>query len=107
MGSIAYDKFGDIALAYGRSSAVAGDFPSIYLSWQTAGEPAGTTDESLIFKGAGSQSNTQNRWVDYTSMVLDGTDMCTFWYTDQYYPAEGSFTWQTRVAGRIKFPRCP
>ena len=108
MGSVAYDKFGDIALAYSRSSAAAGDFPSIYLSGQTAGEPAGTTDaESLIFKGAGSQSNTQNRWGDYTSTALDGADMCTFWYTDQYYSADGSFTWQTRVAGNIKFPSCP
>jgi len=30
MGSVAKDKFGDIALGYSRSSAAAGDFPSLY-----------------------------------------------------------------------------
>ncbi|HEX6502356.1 MAG TPA: hypothetical protein VF011_03860 [Terriglobales bacterium] len=53
MGSVAYDKFGDIALAYSRSSAAAGDFPSIYLSGQTAGDPVGTTDaESLVIQAS-------------------------------------------------------
>jgi hypothetical protein len=108
MGSVAMDKFGDIALGYSRSSAAKGDFPSIYLSGQTAGEPAGTTDtESVVFAGSGSQISTANRWGDYSSMALDGADLCSFWYTTEYYPANGSFAWQTRVAGQIKFPSCP
>lgn len=107
MGSVAYDKNGDIALGYSRSSAAAGDFPSIYLSGQTAGEPLGTTDaESLIFHGSGSQTDTRSRWGDYSSMALDGADLCTFWYTTEYYPATGSFLWNTRVAGKIKFKGC-
>src|SRR5207237_5220354 len=66
MGSVARDKFGNIALGYSRSSSAAGDFPSLYVAGQTAGEPAGTTDaESLIFQGTGSQFNTANRWGDY------------------------------------------
>jgi len=108
MGSVAYDKFGDIALGYSRSSAAAGDFPSLYLSGQTAGEPVGTTDaESLIFAGSGSQIDTGDRWGDYSSMALDGADFCSFWYTTEYYPADGSFAWNTRIAGPIKFPSCP
>jgi hypothetical protein len=90
MGSIARDKSGNIALGYSRSSAAAGDFPSLYLSGQTAGEPAGTTDaESLIFHGLGSQFSTANRWGDYSSMTLDGADRCSFWYTTEYYKADG------------------
>jgi hypothetical protein len=108
MGSVARDKFGDIALGYSRSSATAGDFPSIYLSGQTAGEPPGTTDaESLIFAGSGSQTDTDGRWGDYSSMAVDGADLCTFWYTNQYYPATASFAWNTRIGGQIKFPSCP
>jgi hypothetical protein len=108
MGSVAMDKFGNIALGYSRSSAAAGDYPSLYLSGQTAGEPLGTTDaESLIFQGSGSQFNTGNRWGDYSSIALDGVDGCSFWYTNEYYPADGSFAWSTRIAGAIKFSGCP
>jgi hypothetical protein len=108
MGSVAKDKNGNIALGYSRSSAAAGDYPSLYLSGQTAGELTGTTDaESLIFAGSGSQFNTASRWGDYSSMALDGSDSCSFWYTTEYYPADGSFAWATRIAGSIKFAPCP
>ena len=107
MGSVARDKAGNIALGYSRSSASAGDYPSLYLSGQAAGEPPNTTDtESLIFQGSGSQFNTGNRWGDYSSMALDGADGCSFWYTTEYYPADGSFAWSTRIAGAIKFSGC-
>jgi len=107
MGSVARDKAGNIGLGYSRSSASAGDYPSLYLSGQAAGEPVGTTDtESLIFQGSGSQFNTGNRWGDYSSIALDGADGCSFWYTNEYYPADGSFAWSTRIAGAIKFSGC-
>ena len=107
MGSVARDKAGNIALGYSRSSASAGDYPSLYLSGQTAGESPGTTDaESLIYQGSGSQFNTGNRWGDYSSIALDGADGCSFWYTNEYYPADGSFAWSTRIAGSIKFSGC-
>jgi len=107
MGSVAMDKAGDIALGYSRSSASAGDFPSIYFAGQTAGDPLGTTEsERLIKQGGGSQLNSFDRWGDYSSMALDAADSCTFWYTTEYYPADGSFAWATWVAS-LKFPNCP
>jgi hypothetical protein len=107
MGSVARDKNGNIALGYSRSSSLPLDYPSLYLSGQTAGEPRGTTDlESPIFPGTGSQTDTGSRWGDYTSMALDGADRCTFWYTNEYYKTNGAFAWSTRVA-EIKFPTCP
>jgi len=106
MGSIAYDKNGDIALGYSRSSAAAGDYPSIYYSGQTAGEPKGTTDsEALILQGTGSQTDTADRWGDYSSMALDGADFCTFWYAQEYVPTTGAFAWATWLAS-LKFPSC-
>jgi hypothetical protein len=106
MGSGAMDQMGDIAIGYSRSSAVRGDYPSIYYAGQKAGDHRGTTDaEALIKQGSGSQTDTQDRWGDYSSMALDGADSCTFWYTNEYYPMTGSFAWATWLAS-ITFPGC-
>ena len=106
MGSVAMDKTGNIALGYSRSSATAGDYPSIYYAGQTAGEPLGTTDtEALIKRGTGSQPDTGDRWGDYSSMALDGADSCTFWYTTEYYDTNLRFNWATWLAS-LKFPNC-
>jgi hypothetical protein len=106
MGSVALNRMGDIALGYSRSSGAPGDYPSIYFAGQTAGDPPGTMEtEALIKQGTGSQPDTDNRWGDYSSMALDGTDSCTFWYTNEYYPATVSFSWATWLAS-LKFPNC-
>ena len=106
MGSVAMDQAGDIAIGYSRSSAAAGDYPSIYYAGQTAGDPKGTTEtEALIKQGTGSQPDTGSRWGDYSSMALDGADSCTFWYTTEYYPATVRFAWATWLAS-LKFPNC-
>jgi hypothetical protein len=106
MGSVAMDQAGNIAIGYSRSSAAAGDYPSIYYAGQTAGDPLGTTEtEALIKQGLGSQTDTQDRWGDYSSMALDGADSCTFWYTQEYYPVTASFRWDTWLAS-LKFPNC-
>jgi hypothetical protein len=106
MGSVAMDKMGDIALGYSRSSAASGDYPSIYYAGQTAGDPPGTTEiEALIKQGTGSQPDTASRWGDYSSMVLDGGDSCTFWYANEYYPTTLRFSWATWLAS-LKFPGC-
>jgi hypothetical protein len=112
MGSVAMDKVGDIALGYSRSSATPGDYPSIYYAGQTAGDAPNTTEsEALIHQGGGSQFNAFNRWGDYSSMALDGTDGCRFWYTNEYYPVDGAVTgpgraaWATWIAS-VKFPNC-
>jgi hypothetical protein len=106
MGSVAYDKAGDIAFGYSRSSAAAGDFPSIYYSGQTAGDPPGTTEPgALIKQGSGVQFSTASRSGDYSSVAVDGADGCTFWYATEYYSATGSFAWAKWLAS-LKFPNC-
>jgi hypothetical protein len=106
MGSVAMDKRGDIALGYSRSSAIPGDYPSIFYAGQTAGDAPGTTEaEALIHQGGGSQSASGDRWGDYTAMALDSTDGCTFWYTNQFYPQSGEFAWATWL-NSLKFPKC-
>ena len=62
--------------------------------------------EGTLFAGNGSQTgNNLNRWGDYSSMDVDPSDGCTFWYTNEYIPSDGSFNWRTRI-GSFKFPNC-
>lgn len=104
MGSIAMDQSSDIALGYSVSSASL--YPSIYFTGRVASDPAGSMEgEQLITSGGGSQTGGQNRWGDYSSMTVDPVDDCTFWYTQEYIEADGSFNWNTRIANLI-FPNC-
>ena len=61
--------------------------------------------EATIVAGTGSQTGTLTRWGDYSSMNIDPTDDCTFWFTSEYMGASGTFNWHTRV-GTFKFPNC-
>ncbi len=110
MGSIAQDKQGNMALGY---SVVNGAtvFPGIRYTGRLAGDPAGTMTlgEATVVDGTGVQLTTNSRWGDYTSMNIDPSDDCTFWYVNQYYTAAGQASslagWQTRVAS-FKIPGC-
>src|ERR1019366_8404436 len=63
--------------------------------------------EISMFAGLGAQnfnaSNPLNRWGDYTLMSVDPRDGCSFWYINQYQPANGTFNWKTRIAS-FRFP---
>jgi len=43
------------------------------------------------------------RYGDYTAMMVDPVDGCTFWYTNEYIPANGR--WTTQIASFL-FPTC-
>jgi len=110
MGSIAMDKRGNMALGY---SVVNGTnvFPGIRYTGRRPGSPLGTMPlaEGIITNGTGVQTTTNSRWGDYTSMNVDPTDDCTFWYINEYYTAEGQLSstagWQTRIAS-FRLPGC-
>jgi hypothetical protein len=105
MGSTAMDKNGDIALGFSISGSSR--HPGIHYTGRLAGDPLGsmTQGEGVLFDGGGSQNGGLERWGDYTSMSIDPSDDCTFWYTNQYLAANGSFNWHTRI-GSFKFPSC-
>jgi hypothetical protein len=104
MGSIAMDKFGDIALGYSESSSSL--VPSIAYTDRVPSDPLGTMEaETLAFRGGGSQTSSLHRWGDYSSMSVDPVDDCTFWYTTEYLATSGSFNWSTRILS-FKFPGC-
>lgn len=105
MGSIAMDQSGNIALGFSCSGTSIK--PQIHLTARLAGDAAGqmTQGESSIIDGAGSQTTDLSRWGDYTAMRVDPADGCTFWYTNQYIPTDGTFNWSTRIAS-FRFPTC-
>jgi hypothetical protein len=62
--------------------------------------------ETVIVNGTGSQFGQRlSRWGDYSSMSVDPTDDCTYWYTKEYLKTNGAFNWSTRIA-TMKFPSC-
>ncbi|MGH9364188.1 MAG: S-layer homology domain-containing protein, partial [Thermoanaerobaculia bacterium] len=103
MGSIAQDASGDIALGFSASSDGSGivQDPSVHYTGRLVTDPLGDMSQ-----GEGSfLDSTQPfggfRWGDYSTMVVDPTDQCTFWYTTMY----GAVDWKTRI-GSFKFPSC-
>lgn len=110
MGSIAQDQSGDLAMGYSTSSSSV--HPGIAYTGRLIGDPLGqmTQGEGTLIVGGGSQTTYNggtalSRWGDYSAMTIDPVDGCTFWYTNEYIPANGSFNWKTRI-GSFKFANC-
>jgi hypothetical protein len=105
MGSVAMDQSGNIGLGFSVSGSSI--HPQIHYTGRLASSPAGQMDqgEASIIDGAGSQNGTLSRWGDYSMLSVDPSDDCTFWYTNEYIPSNGTFNWRTRIAS-FKFPGC-
>jgi hypothetical protein len=105
MGSMAMDKLGDIALGYSASSGTV--YPGIRYTGRVPSDTLGTMEaETVIQAGLGAQTKSLNRWGDYSALSVDPVDDCTFWYTNEYLQASGTFNWSTRIAS-FRFPNCP
>ncbi|HEX9114556.1 MAG TPA: hypothetical protein VGA61_00685 [Anaerolineae bacterium] len=109
--SIAVDAAGNAVVGYSTSSGSV--FPSIRWAGRLAGDPLNTLGqgEGSLFAGTGSENfncggAACSRWGDYSAMIVDPVDDCTFWYINEYYPSTGSTFWHTRI-GTVKFPACP
>jgi hypothetical protein len=113
MGSAAQDKDGDIAIGYSRTGTDKP--PGIFATGRLAEDPLGTMTqgEALLKQGNGLQISTLDcdnidcslRWGDYTSMQIDPSNDCTFWYTNQFIPSNGNFNWNTWM-GSFTLPGC-
>jgi hypothetical protein len=104
MGSIAMDGEGNIAVGYSVSSR--NTKPSIRYATRSADDPLGAMgSEVTLIAGAGVQQASYGRWGDYSTMSVDPSDDCTFWYTQQYYANNGTFDFKTRI-GSFRMPGC-
>jgi subtilisin-like proprotein convertase family protein len=106
MSSMAFDSAGDIAMGFSISSSAIN--PSIHYTGRLTTDALGTMGqgEATLVAGTGSQTGSNlSRWGDYSSMNIDPSDGCTFWYTQEYMGASGAFNWHTRI-GNFKFANC-
>jgi Protein of unknown function (DUF1573)/Abnormal spindle-like microcephaly-assoc'd, ASPM-SPD-2-Hydin len=106
MPAIAMDSNQDIAVGFSRSGSGAGQFPSIVYAGRVPSDAAGTLESEVVLKaGAGSQRSGFKRWGDYSSVTIDPSDDCTFWFAEEYQKADGGFNWSTAI-GSFKFAGC-
>jgi hypothetical protein len=106
--SIGMDKEGDIALGYSITNGNTGGIsPSVRYTGRTPSDPLGTMEsEATIVTGSGFQPYSVDRWGDYSSMAIDPTDDCTFWYAQEYTNSTASLNWFTRLASFHFTPQC-
>ena len=103
MASAAMDKMGNMALGASAVSATRLK-PSIGYTGRTAADPLNKLESpKLVAKGTGVQTTT-GRWGDYSSMSIDPSDDCTFWYAQEYYKTNGE-NWITHLHS-FKFNNC-
>jgi len=102
MSSIAVDNAGNTAIGYATSSSTA--FPGIRYAGRLSSDPPSNLGqgEATMFTGAGSQTDTNGRWGDYSYTAVDPADGMTFWTVGEYYANTSAFNWHTRI-GKFDF----
>ena len=105
MPSINVDRLGNVAIGYSVSSTTLN--PEIRYAGRLASDPLNNLSqgEAVMTTSAGHQTSTFGRWGDYSTMFVDPNDGCTFFHTNEYYTADSTTTWSTRV-GSFKFAGC-
>ena len=103
MGSIAQDASGDIAMGFSATSDGTGIVPdpSVHYTGRVVSDPPGTMTQGEDTFIDSDQPFSGFRWGDYSTVVVDPVDQCTFWYTTMY----GAGDWATRI-GSFKFANC-
>ncbi|MEI6409238.1 MAG: CARDB domain-containing protein [Bacteroidota bacterium] len=94
MGTITMDDKGNIGLGYSVCDNT-NVFPGLRLTGRRVGDPLNqmTIEEHTVVDGQ--KSHGDERWGDYSSMVVDPEDGRTFWFTGEYQPSQGN--WATRI----------
>ncbi len=133
MSSIAMDKAQNLAIGYSASSTAT--FPGIRYAIRNPSDPLNRLGpETRLKDGTGTQRcklalgrclcpmrddngnpildsrgnvrcDTVSRWGDYSTLTVDPTDDCTYWFSTEYQKQTGAFNWRTRI-GSFKLPSC-
>jgi hypothetical protein len=103
MGSFAQDKQGNQAIGFSVSSSSV--YPGIRFAGRLATDPLNTMaqGETVALTGTGYQASA-SRWGDYSSLVVDPVDDCTFWFGTEYNNS-ATWHWRTQLTS-FKFAGC-
>jgi hypothetical protein len=109
MASVAQDGEGNIGLAASASSTSL--IPTAIYTGRLFGDVPNTMTQgevdALFAVSKGVQTNTSNRWGDYSSLSVDPADECTFWGAFEYVDAPfANFDWNTRIFSFKVNPAC-
>ncbi len=105
MAAAAQDGGGNIALGYNVSGA--NTYPSIRWAGRLDNDPLGelSQGEATLVSGSGSVRYGA-RWGDYSSLSIDPSDDCTFWFTGEYQTHDTEIgDWSTHI-GSFRFDAC-
>ena len=107
MGSIAQNKHGDLGLEYSTSGVTS--VPGISVTGVLNGTDSGMELGQSVYNGSDrSYQGTYSRWGDYSSISVDPTDDCSFWYTNEYVKTpvlSFDFLWNT-IIGKFSVGDC-
>jgi len=98
------DANNNIAVGFSVVDGVSTN-PGIRWAGRLASDDLGTLGQGEAELIAGDNPFGGFRWGDYSSLVIDPVDQCTFWYTTMYAPGSAGGDWSTRI-GSFKFPSC-
>ena len=103
LGSMAMDRRGDVGIGYSFGSATS--FSGQRFAARLAKDPKGILSfhESVLADGAAAQTSSL-RWEDYTNIIVDPADDCTFWFVGNYLKTNASSS-STRI-GSFVVPGC-
>jgi len=95
MGGIGVSGNGGLFVAWTRSSATAGDYPSSYAAYQLPGGPANSISPRELL-AAGQANHSAGRWGDYVGVAQDPQDPTAVWQGNEYASSDG--LWGTFVS---------
>jgi hypothetical protein len=103
MASGGIDRRGNIGIGY--SYGTADGFAGQRFAARLADDPLGvlTFHETTLATGEAPQTTTV-RWEDYTTLAMDPSDDCTFWYVGDYLKKDAT-TYSTAI-GAFQIPGC-
>ncbi len=97
MPSIAMDGAENMLVGYSTTGKTNGsENHSIRYTGRAKDDSPGTMTAPETTIATGTANNGNGRWGDYTSMSIDPSDDCTFFYVNQFFQTTSS--WSTQIA---------
>lgn len=102
-GSIAIDRFTNIAIGYTVTSSLIS--PSLELGYHNYNDEFNLLARQALVTSTGSQVDNVMDWGRGASMSVDPVDECTFWFSGEYLNSTGSLNWSTAIV-KFKLKAC-